>query len=361
MKPIINKPIISKPAIGEGMVYILVWTLIALVPILNSQMMSEEHIYMVNIITAWSKIFPYWVIFIVNNIWLVPRLLMRKRVVPYFSIALVMLALIFYPLEYYQESLRYLPYASGEMYVVHGRASFTDLAWYWNILIGLLMMGANAGIKLIFNSMQNEQKIIALERQSLKAEMDYLKYQINPHFFMNTLNNIHALIDFDAKAAQETVIELSKMMRYVLYDSEKNEVGVAQELEFVDNYIKLMRIRYTDNVDVRVNVQSPMPINAKVPPLVFIVLVENAFKHGVSYNKPSFVYIDVTLGERTITICVENSRFEKIGSEQQTSGMGLENISKRLSLMFGDNYKLSIDDSRSDKYCVELTIPLKYD
>jgi LytS/YehU family sensor histidine kinase len=245
--------------------------------------------------------------------------------------------------------------------VVHGRASFTDLAWYWNILIGLLMMGANAGIKLIFNSMQNEQKIIALERQSLKAEMDYLKYQINPHFFMNTLNNIHALIDFDTKAAQETVIELSKMMRYVLYDSEKNEVGVAQELEFVNNYIKLMRIRYTDNVDVRVNVQSPMPINAKVPPLVFIVLVENAFKHGVSYNKPSFVYIDVTFGERTITICVENSRFEKIGGERQASGMGLENISKRLSLMFGDNYKLNIDDSQSDKYCVELTIPLKYD
>lgn len=361
MKPIINKPIISKPAIGEGMVYILVWTLITLVPILNSQMMSEEHIYLVNILTAWSKIFPYFVIFIVNNIWLVPRLLMRKRVVPYFSIALVMLALIFYPLEYYQESLRYLPYASGDMYVVHGRASFTDLAWYWNILLGLLMMGANAGIKMVFKAIQNEQKMIALERQSLKAEMDYLKYQINPHFFMNTLNNIHALIDIDPSAAQETVIELSKMMRYVLYDSERAEIDLAHDLEFVDNYIKLMKIRYTDNVDIRVNVQNPIPLNVKLPPLIFIVLVENAFKHGVSYNQPSYVYIDVSFNEGMICGRVENSRFENNQGERRASGMGLENIRKRLNLLFGSNYSLKIDDSQYDKYCVELMVPLKYD
>ena len=361
MKPIINKPVINKPAVGEGMVYFMVWTLITLVPILNSQMMSEEHIYMVNILTAWSKIFPYFIIFLVNNFWLLPKLLLRKRVLLYFSISIAMLASIFYPIEYFQESLRYLPYASGDMYVVHGRASFTDLAWYWNIMLGLLMMGANAGIKMVFNAIQNEQKMIALESQSLKTEMDYLKYQINPHFFMNTLNNIHALIDIDPSAAQETVIELSKMMRYVLYDSERAEIDVAHDLEFVDNYIKLMRIRYTDNVDIRVNVQKQIPLNAKLPPLIFIVLVENAFKHGVSYNQPSYVHIDVTFNDGMICGRVENSRFDNNHGERRAGGMGLENIRKRLNLLFGSNYSLKIDDSQYDKYCVELTVPLKYD
>lgn len=355
------KPAINKPAVGEGMVYSVVWILITLVPILNSQMMSEEHIYMVNILTAWSKIFPYFVIFMVNNFWLLPKLLLRKRVVLYFSISIAMLASIFYPIEYFQESLKYLPYASGDMYVVHGRASFTDLSWYWNIMLGLLMMGANAGIKMVFNAIQNEQKMIALERQSLKAEMDYLKYQINPHFFMNTLNNIHALIDIDPSAAQETVIELSKMMRYVLYDSERAEIDLVHDLEFVDNYIKLMKIRYTDNVDIRVNVQKPIPLNVKLPPLIFIVLVENAFKHGVSYNQPSYVYIDVSFNEGMICGRVENSRFENNQGERRASGMGLENIRKRLNLLFGSNYSLKIDDSQYDKYCVELMVPLKYD
>lgn len=339
----------------------MVWALVILVPILNSKMMSEEHIYLINILTAWSKILPYLVIFIINNSFLTPKLLMRGRVLAFFAIAIAMLAAIFYPLEYYQDSIRHLPYAGGDMYVIHGRASFTDLAWYWNILLGLFMIGANAGIKMMFKAIQNEQKMIALERQSLKAEMDYLKYQINPHFFMNTLNNIHALIDIDTKAAQETVIELSKMMRYVLYDSERAEIDVVRDLEFIDNYIKLMRIRYTENVDVRVNVQNPIPISAKVPPLVFIVLVENAFKHGVSYNKPSFVYIDITFSQNSITARVENSRHSVAVGDKSASGMGLENIRKRLTLLFGDEYKLRIDDSRSESYLVELTIPLKYD
>ena len=361
------KPEINKPSIGEKMIYFMVWALIILVPVLYSKMMSEEHVSLIDILTAWSKILPYLIIFIISNSLLIPYLLLRGRLVAFFALALLMLAAIFYPLEYFKDSIKHLPYAGADitditdMYVIQGRASFTDLAWYWNVLLGLFMMGANAGIKVMFKSIENEQKMIALERQSLKAEMDYLKYQINPHFFMNTLNNIHALINIDTEAAQETVIELSKMMRYVLYDSEKAEIDVARDLEFIDNYIKLMRIRYTDNVDVRVNVQTPMPINAKVPPLVFIVLVENAFKHGVSYNKPSYVHIDITYSQDTISARVENSRHGRPSGDKDASGMGLENIRKRLTLIYGKNYKLKIDDSRSESYCVELTIPLNYD
>ena len=353
-----------KPAIGENVLYLLVWGAVILVPILNSKMMSEEHIYLVNLLTVWSKLLPYIFIFIMHNNLLVPKLLLKRRYWLYIFASLAMLVVLFYQLEYYQDSLRRLPYASGDLYVVHGRASFTDLAWYWNVLLGLFMMGANIGIKFIFISIQTDQRMEALERQSLQAEMDYLKYQINPHFFMNTLNNIHALIDIDTEAAKDNVIELSKMMRYVLYDSENTETNVANELQFIEHYIALMRIRYTDNVDVRLNVHDAVRPTAKVPPLIFIVLVENAFKHGVSYNKPSYVNIDVWCDEKQVSCQVQNSRHEQAAISKQStksSGMGLDNIRKRLDLLFGEEYNLAIDDSNKEQYTIKLTIPIKND
>ena len=181
---------------------------------------------------------------------------------------------------------------------------------------------------------------------------------------MNTLNNIHALIDIDTEAAKDNVIELSKMMRYVLYDSENTETNIANELRFIENYIALMRIRYTDNVDVRLNVHDAVRPTAKVPPLIFIVLVENAFKHGVSYNKSSYIYIDLWCSDKQIICQVQNSRHNKPATSESTeksSGMGLENMRKRLDLLFGDEYTLLIDDTKQEQYIVKLTIPISND
>ena len=112
--------------------------------------------------------------------------------------------------------------------------------------------------------------------------MDYLKFQINPHFFMNTLNNIHALIDIDTEYAKNAVIELSKMMRYVLYESGREIISLNRDIQFVQNYIGLMRIRYTDAVDIRVEYPHDLSPQVSIPPLLLIVFVENAFKHGIS-------------------------------------------------------------------------------
>ncbi len=349
----------NKPIVGENLLYFMVWTMAILVPILNSKMMSEEHVYLVNILTAWSKLLPYFIIFLINNALLAPKLLLRKHYAAYLTVSALMLAGIFYSLEYYQESMRLSPVTGNGTYIVHGRASFTDLTWYWNTLLGIFLLGANSGIKYMFKSMKDEQKMVALERQSLRAEMDYLKYQINPHFFMNTLNNIHALIDIDAEAAKETVIELSKMMRYVLYDSESAETSVAKDIRFVKNYINLMRIRYTSDIDIRFDVQAPLPTDAKIPPLLLIVFVENAFKHGVSYNEPSFVHIALGCEDGRAVCEVRNSRHASAARKTEGSGMGLENARKRLDLLFGDDYELRIDDSRENEYGVKLTIPIK--
>ncbi len=352
------RPTASKPVIGENLLYFLVWSMALLVPILNSKMMSEEHVYLVNILTVWSKLLPYIFIFIVHNAILAPKLFLRRHYVSYLLVSAALLSAMFLGVEYYQESIRTIPYGSNDMYVIHGKASFTDLAWYWNVLLGLFMFGANSAIKMMFKSIQDDQKIMALERHSLRAEMDYLKYQINPHFFMNTLNNIHALIDIDSEAAKETVIELSKMMRYVLYDSENAETNIQNDIHFIENYIKLMKIRYTDDVDVEFSAGT-IPAGVKVPPLIFIVLVENAFKHGVSYNEPSFVKINISYDGKFVTCDVRNSRHKR--EKTSASGMGLENVRKRLDLLFGNRYNFTIDHSSEAEYHVQLSIPAKYD
>lgn len=353
------RPQANKPIIGENLLYFLVWAMALLVPILNSKMMSEEHVYLSNILLVWSKLLPYIIIFVINNALLAPKFFFQKRYLAYVVISFVMLTAIFYPIEHYQDELRLLEYPDGTNYFIHGRASFTDLAWYWNVLLGLFMMATNCSIKFIFRSMQAEQKMVAMERHALQAEMDYLKYQINPHFFMNTLNNIHAMIDIDSEAAKEIVIELSKMMRYVLYDSEKQQTNLEQEVQFTENYVELMRVRYPSDVDVRFDVQRPLPVDAKVPPLLPIVFVENAFKHGVSYNRPSFVHIRLHCEDGKAICEVRNSRHKNMQVEK--GGVGLENVRKRLDLLFGKDYELLTDDSREDEYSVKLSIPMTYD
>lgn len=345
-----------KPLIGERLLYIMVWSMALLVPILNSKMMSEEHIYLVNILTAWSKLLPYIFIFIVNNSILAPYLLFRKRYISYVVVTLAILVALFYSLEYYYESIRYLPYAGGDLYVIHGRASFTDLAWYWNVLLGVFLASANCGIKFMFKAMENEHKMTELEHQNLQSEMDALKYQINPHFFMNTLNNIHALIDIDSEAAKTTVIELSKMMRYVLYDTENQVTDIANDVRFIEHYIALMRIRYTDAVDIRFEIDGEIPLGVKVPPLLLIVFVENAFKHGVSYNHPSYVHIKLSCDGEKAYAEVRNSRH--LSTAVARGGVGLENVRKRLDLIYGKRYNLTLDDSRAEEYYVKLSIPV---
>ena len=342
--------------ISERALYTLVWCMAMLVPILNSKMMSEETVNLGNILTAWSKLLPYIFIFLVNNALLAPQLLFRKRYIAYTLTLVAMLVVIFYSIEHHYEAIRHLPYFGRQEYIVPGRASFTDLAWYWNVLLGIFLAIANCGIKFMFKSIQDEHRMAEMESQNLQSEMDALKYQINPHFFMNTLNNIHALIDIDAEAAKTTVIELSKMMRYVLYDTENQVTDVEKDIRFIEHYIALMRIRYTDAVDVKFSFDGTIPTGAKVPPLLLIVFIENAFKHGVSYNEPSYVHISLSCNEEFAHAEVRNSRHKN--KSQVYGGVGLVNVRKRLDLIYGKEYDLTIDDSNPNEYMVKLKIPI---
>ena len=227
----------------------------------------------------------------------------------------------------------------------------------FSIITLILMLGMNLAVKLYFKNRHDQQQMALLEHQNLERQLEYLRYQINPHFFMNTLNNIHALVDIDSEQAKSTILELSKMMRFVLYEGNKQRVPLNSELSFLRNYITLMSLRYTDKVTI--SVQLPEAVSkGEVPPLLFVTFVENAFKHGISYQQQSFIEIRATLSDDDMLhfFCRNSKQQEKDAGKP--GGVGLRNIRQRLDLIYGKRYSLDINDGAAD-YTVELKIPVK--
>jgi LytS/YehU family sensor histidine kinase len=162
-------------------------------------------------------------------------------------------------------------------------------------------------------------------------------------------------VDINPEQAKDTIVELSKMMRFVLYEGNKQSVPFSRELDFIRHYIQLMRLRYTDKVKITLNLPQEVP-DRQVPPLLFITFIENAFKHGVSYQRESFIEVSATMEGNYLHFSCRNSKAEKPNEEK--GGVGLVNVRKRLDLLFGLDYSLLIHDE-ADTYSVELTLPLK--
>ncbi len=225
-----------------------------------------------------------------------------------------------------------------------------------SLAILLLMLGLNLGIKYYFKQRDDAHRLELLEYERVQQQLAYLRYQINPHFLMNTLNNIHALIDINPEQAQESIVELSRLLRYILYDGERDLVPVQREVEFVQHFIDLMRIRYTDTVDVRYDV-SMENAAATMPPLILVAFVENAFKHGVSYQQASFVHIAIEATAERLHFTCRNSKKVQTDGGSDSGGLGLRNVRERLDLLFADAYRLDINDG-ADVYSIDLEIPI---
>ena len=203
-----------------------------------------------------------------------------------------------------------------------------------------------------------EQKLKETEAARTQAELMNLRNQINPHFLLNTLNNIYALTAFDTTKAQNAIQELSKMLRHILYDYQQPTVPLKDEAEFLENYVKLMIIRLPQSVEVRsdFNIQNAQ---LSVAPMIFISLVENAFKHGVSTTEPSFVHISISDDNDTITCDIQNSNFPKPASDDSGHGIGLKQVQRRLELAYPDNYtweKGVSEDGKTYRSVIRLNI-----
>ena len=221
---------------------------------------------------------------------------------------------------------------------------------------GLLLMGMNLGVKLYFRSQEATKAIAQIEKHALERQLQYLKYQVNPHFLMNTLNNIHALVDIDPERAKASIVELSKLMRYVLYEGNNKLTSLSREVQFLHNYVRLMSMRYSGNVRISLDVPETLP-DSMLPPLLLVIFVENAFKHGISYRNKSFVEISLKPQADRLLFDCRNSRQQNTQDENMKGGVGLSNVRRRLDLLFPGNYTLDIKE-QEDTYAVHLDIPL---
>ena len=193
-----------------------------------------------------------------------------------------------------------------------------------------------------------------LKNEKSKTELLHLKSQVNPHFFFNTLNNLYGLVGTDTKKAQELILKLSDMMRYSIYEGEKEVVTLKAEVDYLKNYIELHKMRYHKQIDVKF--EAEIEDDFKVMPLLFIILLENAFKHGIeNLSKDAYVHIYINSKNNNVFFEIENNFDTTLTKED--NGIGLKNLKRRLELVYPKKHNLSFSTSEN-VYKAKLTLQL---
>lgn len=223
----------------------------------------------------------------------------------------------------------------------------------------LLSAGFALAFKLSKHSMEIHHKELEINAERRQIEIMSLKAQLNPHFLFNTFNNIYSLISFAPEKAQKAIHDLSSMLRFMIYESSSSFVSLEKELMFVNDYIELMKLRLNPSMDLRVSINKEGISGYEIAPLLFLTIIENAFKHGTTGDPNTFIHIDIHMRECDWIVCtVHNSaRQGKGGIENVKNGVGLENIKKQLNLLYSDKHRMEITtDATSYKINLEIKI-----
>lgn len=231
----------------------------------------------------------------------------------------------------------------------------------FTILIVFLSLGISTSVAAVQKWQTDEAFRRQLEEERINSELSYLKAQINPHFFFNTLNNIYALTNIDLDRARMALHKLSRMMRYVLYETEKDRTLLSREIDFIKDFITLMKLRISDKIQVELHIQEKFS-DTIIAPMLLLPFIENCFKHGISSQQESKIFISLTLDNHLLHLRTRNkivpSNINSI--EAQRSGIGLTNTKRRLSLLYENQYELIINDKTPEnEYQVDLKINLK--
>lgn len=360
---------------SEIVLIIFVWLVLLFTPIL-----FREDIYSPirrSIIVQVQFLIPLILLFLINRFLLVPRLLFRGKQISF--IISVLGIIIMFTLGSYiydtkikntppaepaqlEDQIKTPPYAFpggvdrfGNLRPAQTRQP-KPIPPFANFLIfSILIVGFDTGLRSSLRWIESENEKVRLEKENMATQLVLLRNQVSPHFLMNTLNNIHSLVDINTKEAKESIIKLSKMMRYLLYETETEKTTLTREIEFLESYINLMKLRFNEKVKIMLNLPTSVP-EKTIPPFIFTSLIENAFKHGVSYKDESFINIDMIIGKERLLLIVKNSKADQ-SQIKDYSGIGIDNTRKRLELLFGNNYNLDIIDNK-DLFTVNLSIPL---
>ncbi|WP_232456865.1 sensor histidine kinase [Pedobacter psychrophilus] len=200
----------------------------------------------------------------------------------------------------------------------------------------------------------NEREKTELERQRLTAELAFLKSQINPHFLFNSLNNIYSLAYQKSEATPDAILKLSEIMRYMLYESNDNRVALEKEITYLKSFIELQKLRFKGNAHVVLEVEGQIQ-NQQIVPLILISFVENAFKHGLATDKKHPIIINISVFEDNMLFTIKNKKNQQ--NKDQTGGIGMVNVVRRLDLTYPDKYKLSVENHEHE-YLSELYLNL---
>ena len=225
------------------------------------------------------------------------------------------------------------------------------------LVLNCMIAAIAIGIRHFIHTRQIRQQLIEEKAKNTEAELAWLKNQINPHFLFNTLNNISSLTQIDPDAAQDAIAQLSDLLRYAMYETNKKMVPIEGEVEFMRNYIELMKLRCNEKTEVITTFDVKQ--NMDIAPLLFISLVENAFKHGVSSNRPSKIDIRLLQNTDELIFNCDNTNFPKDDADRSGSGIGLENTRRRLELMYAGRYTWE-QSLEGDIYHVRITLYIKH-
>lgn len=329
----------SRPRFIEVMTHVIGWGIVFGFPFL---MMNRSGFTL-----TWASylkhgsIIPisFLIVFYINYICLIPKYLFEGRTKQYLLLNVILIICVATGAHLWQEYVIHIFPGEG----MRERPRRPDPPkWVFiarDVFSMILTVGLSVAIKMSGRWTQIENARREAEKSRTEAELKNLRSQLNPHFLLNTLNNIYALIAFDADKAQNAVQELSRLLRHVLYDNQQNFVPLNKEMDFIRNYIELMRIRLSANVSVETQFDVSPDSTTKIAPLIFISLIENAFKHGISPTEPSYIRINFSESPEVVCCQIVNSYHPKNQSTDKSgSGIGLEQVKKRLEFTYPGGY-----------------------
>ena len=346
-----NETIENNTTLYKVLVHMSVCIFILIMPVLLSLHNNFKFAFILE--HSWIPTFFYFIIFYVNYIVLVDRVFLTKRKGLFFVSNAVLLLV----LAYLDQTLK--PYLFHHfVWQIPHRPMF----FVYGILMDMITMVLPLVLAIAFKTYERWQAMERKQQESanvqLQTELKHLEYQIQPHFFFNSLNNIYSLVDISPERAKETIHNLSKLMRYLLYETNSSLVPLDGEINFMTKYIELMKLRTAANT--KVEYSFPEITNGiMVTPLLFISLIENSFKHGIKPMGTSDLIFRMEIDGTKVIFTTENPYFEKTGPDLSGgSSIGLENIRKRLELLYNGKsvFKTCVEN---DKYFAYLSIDTK--
>ena len=316
------------------LIHTLCWGIILFLPLMFSRPTDTWDLRLDHFVRSMGATLCYMLVFYINYCWLIPKMYFERRKPQFFWCNAALVVVAAFLIAGWWILFANLNLFGAEQEAMH-RPHPPIASMVWQSLVMLVLVTALAlAVRMAQRWQHMEDQRREAEKARSEAELTNLRNQLNPHFLLNTLNNIYALIAFKPEQAQGAVLELSKLLRHVLYDNQQNFVPLYKEVAFINNYIELMRIRVTQNVTIENNIDVNENDATPIAPLIFISLIENAFKHGISPSGAGYIKIKITENDGLIECEIRNSNHPKKVNDKSGSGIGLAQVEKRLNLMY---------------------------